>query len=51
MVNYKMRAVIKLVKMQQPITLVAVTEKYFAIAKKERKICKEITTFFVHTEK
>ena len=46
-----MRAVIKSMKMNQSVTVGAVTEKYFNVAKKERKICKDISTFCVRAEK
>ena len=49
--DHKMGAVTKAVKTQQSGTVGAVTEKDFAIAKKKRRICKDITTLCVHAEK
>ena len=46
-----MRAATKVVKTQQSGTVVEGTEKEFAIAKKKRKICKDITTLCIHSEK
>ena len=46
-----MRAVTKVVKMQQSVTVGEVTEKGFSVAKKKRQICKHVTTLGVHTEK
>ena len=40
-----------MIKTQQSGTVVEGTEKEFAIAKKKRKICKDINTLCIHSEK
>ena len=49
--DHKMRAVTKVVRTQQSGRVGEVTEKDFAIAKKKRRICKDITTLCFHAEK
>ena len=41
----------KVVRNQKSGSVGEVTEKYFAIAKKKRQICKDITTLCFHAEK
>ena len=41
----------KVVKRQKSVTVGAVTDKYFAVAKKKRRLCKYITIFCDHAEK
>ena len=49
--DHKMREVIKVVRTQQSGRVGAVTEKDSTIAKKKKRICKDITTLCFHTEK
>ena len=44
-------AVTKVASTQKSGSVGEVTEKYFAIAKKKRQICKDITTLCFHAEK
>ena len=46
-----MRVVTKVVKRQKSRTAIAVTEKDFSVSNNNLRICKEITTLCVHTEK
>ena len=46
-----MREATKVVKTQQSGTVVEGTEKDFSVAKKKRKICKDITTLCFHAKK
>ena len=41
----------KMARTQQSGKVVAVTGKYFAVAKKNRQVCKDITTLCFHAEK
>ena len=50
-VDHKMREVTKVVKKQMSVTVGSVMEKDFAVAKKKKRICKDITTLCVHAEK
>ena len=46
-----MGVVTKVVRTQQSVRLGAVTEEDFDIAKKKRRVCKDITTLCFHAEK
>ena len=46
----KMRSVTKVVRTQYSVNVGEVTEKEFNVATKKRRICKDITTFYLHAE-